>query len=444
VPDGEGHAPRWLSDSAVKPEGEKGDFDPKYDNWRRVAKAPVPIFNATTLNTGHNWQFTTTWMGEPPRNISPEVDRNDRLRPLFYWEAPPRYRRIRLGHAVAASTSTPGLLTPFPFYDLYPGLVVRLTDGGVYDNQGVGGLLEQGCTRLLVSDGSGQLVSQKDPNAGMLGVPLRSNTILVARVREAQYRELKAREDATLLRRLVFLHLKKEIEVKTIGWEGYKPAGGGEEPETSNRLLTSYGIRRDVQERLAAIRSDYDSFSDAEAFALMTSGYHMAGHELSRAGGDWAADDAQRAEWRFLAAEPLMDATTVSEDARRKFMRILDTAQDMSLKVFKLSPALRIAGLLTLGLFAIGASWLAWNFRDTVILKAPSVGLLALLCLLPLIAVFSRAFVRLAFFRDTAIRVLFALTVALIGVVVAHLYLYLFDPIYLRIGSSENMRGGAE
>jgi len=42
-----------------------------------------------------------------------------------------------------------------------------------------------------------------------------------------------------------------------------------------NNDLTQKGlkIRKDVQERLAAIRTDLDSFTDQEAYALMTSGY---------------------------------------------------------------------------------------------------------------------------------------------------------------------------
>jgi hypothetical protein len=40
--------------------------------------------------TGHNWQFTASWMGEPPSSIEPEIDASERLRRLYLvGEAPP-------------------------------------------------------------------------------------------------------------------------------------------------------------------------------------------------------------------------------------------------------------------------------------------------------------------------------------------------------------------
>jgi predicted acylesterase/phospholipase RssA len=54
VSDGEGDKPRWLNELKIQPKGETDDFHPKNDNWRRAAKVPVLILNATTLNTGHN------------------------------------------------------------------------------------------------------------------------------------------------------------------------------------------------------------------------------------------------------------------------------------------------------------------------------------------------------------------------------------------------------
>ena len=56
----------WLNDLFIHPQGEPATFRPKYHNWRRCAKVPMLVLNATTLNTGHNWQFTASWMGEPP------------------------------------------------------------------------------------------------------------------------------------------------------------------------------------------------------------------------------------------------------------------------------------------------------------------------------------------------------------------------------------------
>ena len=71
-------------------------------------------------------------------------------------EAPGRYQQFPYCQAVAASSCVPGLFTPLEMNGLYDGVSLRLVDGGVYDNQGIGGLLDQNCSVMLVSDASGQ------------------------------------------------------------------------------------------------------------------------------------------------------------------------------------------------------------------------------------------------------------------------------------------------
>jgi len=158
VDDGEGDCPRWLNDLFINPKDQINSdtgFNPKYDNWVRSHKVPILILNATTLNTGHNWQFTASWMGEPPTYINRDIDDIDRLRRMYYWQAPKGYNKYRLGYAVAASSAVPAIFEPIPLEELYPDKKVLLVDGGVYDNQGVASLLEQDCSVMLVSDASG-------------------------------------------------------------------------------------------------------------------------------------------------------------------------------------------------------------------------------------------------------------------------------------------------
>jgi NAD(P)H-hydrate epimerase len=81
--------------------GQWTDFAPRNHNWRREAKAPILILNAAALNTGHNWQFTASWMGEPPAGTDARIDANYRLRRAYYGDLPKGRRSIRLGHAVA-------------------------------------------------------------------------------------------------------------------------------------------------------------------------------------------------------------------------------------------------------------------------------------------------------------------------------------------------------
>ena len=93
-------------------EGLGTSFHPRNHNWRRKNKVPALILNATALNSGHCWQFTSSFMGEPPGRINTEIDANERLRRMYYDNAPTTHKKIRLGHAVAASSCVPGLFEP--------------------------------------------------------------------------------------------------------------------------------------------------------------------------------------------------------------------------------------------------------------------------------------------------------------------------------------------
>ncbi len=57
-----------------------------------------------------------------------------------------------------------------------------------------------------------------DPGNGLLAVPLRTNSVLQARVRVAQFRELATKRRSFILRGLMFIHLKKDLQVKPKDW----------------------------------------------------------------------------------------------------------------------------------------------------------------------------------------------------------------------------------
>ena len=437
VKDGGEQQPRWLDELFVKPLGADGkpieDFTPKYHNWRRAAKVPMLILNATALNTGHNWQFTASWMGEPPANIDTEIDGNYRLRRMYYQDAPPPHNKIRLGHAVAASSCVPGLFEPLTLADLYPDKTVRLVDGGVHDNQGTAALLEQDCTVIIVSDASGQMSAQDHPSNGLLGVPLRSSSILQARVREAQYRELVARRRASLLRGFVFVHLKKDLDVRPLDWLNCQdPYDASDEAVPTERRgsLTRYGIRKQVQERLAAIRTDLDSFSDAEAHALMTSGYRMMEYELPKGLDDFSFPTEPPPSWRFLAVEQPMKQLADSEP----LMRRLVIAGALAFKVWQLSRPLQVTAT-ALGLAALGLlGWFQsfWWSREIFSLTLGAVATLVLIAIIGRIV--GPTLMRLVQYRKTLTTMGIGIGMSVFGFVAARLHLHLFDRLYLRLG----------
>ncbi|CAN5376288.1 hypothetical protein BH18ACI2_BH18ACI2_26960 [soil metagenome] len=448
VKDGEGDEERYLNNLYIHPTYDDASFTPRPDNWRRAAKAPILILNATAINTGHNWQFTAAWMGEPAASINSEIDGNLRLRRMYYEEAPLDYRHFRLGRAVAASACVPILFDPIVLEDLYPEMTVRLVDGGVHDNQGVAGLLEQGCAVLLVSDASGQIETLADPKASRLKVGIRSLDLLMARVREAQYLDLDARRDAGQLRGLMYVHLKKDLDVEPQNWLGCQdPFDAADESRPIERrgALTSYGVRKDVQDRLAAIRTDLDAFSDTEAYALMASGYLMTEHQFDRCIDGFTKGKEDRADWRFLALEEPMK--TVSDPT---LMRLLEVAQSRSLKALKfynLLTPLRIIGLaaafligaVILGLAVYGLLSNPSYVWEKVILVAIIFAFLSVpLTVIGIVAVFFMlllvATVKFRSRNKNIGQILFGLGLTVGGWIIARLQLSVMDRLYLKLG----------
>ena len=437
VNDGEGQQDRWLNDLFIQPKGEVENFAPKHDNWRRASKVPMLILNATTLNTGHNWQFTASWMGEPPIAINTDVDGNYRLRRMYYKEAPPDHRRIRLGHAVAASACVPGLFEPIVLDKLYEDVTVRLVDGGVHDNQGIMGLLEQDCTVIIVSDASGQMGTQDDPSRGLLGVPLRSNSILMARVREAEYRELEARNRSSLLRKLVYLHLKKDLEIDPKDWIDCKEPHdmlNTTRPVNGSNSDTSYGIPKGIQEKIAGIRTDLDSFSDKEAFALMTSGYRMAELEFERHFETLSTDSDDPPNWPFLKVE---DSFKDPEESI-KMLELLKVAGNTALKIWLLSKPLKIIGVI-ISLAAVTAFIVASYIWPSIPLV--TLGMIGTTVFFFIIGLFvGKTILQIVNFRETLTQIAIGIGMSILGWAVARLHLHVFDKWFLRFGKMEKHR----
>ena len=358
-------SPLLLNELRIFPEGNQA-FNPKKHNWRRAAKVPNLVLNATTLNTGHNWQFTATYMGEPPGRIDTRIDGNERFRRMYYNDAPQKHRQMALGRAVAASAGVPGLFEPLVLNGLYPDRIVRLVDGGVHDNQGVAALLEQECDVMLVSDASGQMQTLTDPAQDRVGSILRSNGILQARLRVSEAQELEARRRAGLLRGLMFVHLKKDLDSDPVNWVGCSdPIEASDEarPAARRGVLTSYGIRKDVQEKLAAIRTDLDSFSEIEAYALMVSGYRMTEFEFLNSLKDLPFNQpAHRHNWDFFCVEGAMDKCDGRDAEHDRLMSVLTKGSQVLFKSFDPVRSLKlVAGLLS-PVLGLGILLVLWRY----------------------------------------------------------------------------------
>ena len=295
-------------------------FHPGRHNWMRAHKVPALVLNATTVNTGHLWHFTPTWMGESPWAVNEAADSVPRLE--WSWYQPKVGWRMSLARAVAASAAVPGLFAPLRIRDAYEDLQVELVDGGVHDNQGSVALLAMNCNVLLVSDAAGQLLLERHPKVGLKGLAsyaARSMSTLMERIRQAHQTDLAARCRSGLLRGLMFLHMKAGLDGDTIR------LSFSQEPfEIRRSPLSPSGVRKDFQEALAELRTDLDAFSLDESRSLMACGYQMAQKAFQR---DLAAltelwDEPAAADWPF---EEMLGEITSTDVATERRQEILDS-----------------------------------------------------------------------------------------------------------------------
>jgi NTE family protein len=426
-----------MRELKIFPFREQPDFYPRAHNAGRQAKVPILLLNATTLNTGHNWRFEASTMGAPAATAATEldVDKNARLlRPASYADVTPRQQNVELGLAVAASAGVPGVFPPLALSGLYEGLRVELVDGGVHDNQGVRGLLDEQCTHVIVSDASGQMEDAPTPATWTLPVLSRTNDVLMDRVREEELLDLLQQRPMPT----AFLHLRKELPVATVPY--IDPAGRpAPAPGTPPMRRTSYGVDVRVQDRLSRVRTDLDSFTDIEAFSLMLDGYLMSEVVLTPALAP-AIPDARPGRWRFLAVRDLAAQPTAA------YLRQLDVARQKLFKVFRLSPLTTAVTLLAaLVVFGLGGWW-QWPALVRLWRTPISVGTLvtaAILLALGFIPRLSRTVAWLAVLRAPSEYVLRFVARGLVPALCAvfvWLHLQVFDRLFLRLGRLERVR----
>jgi predicted acylesterase/phospholipase RssA len=472
---------RYLNDLTIAPleltsDGPKKNtsFNPKYQNWTRSAKVPIMVLNAATLNTGHTWQFTATWMGEAPAGIDTDIDGNDRLRRMYYSEAPEGYKKIRLGQAVGASAAVPGVFEPLTMDNLYPERILRLADGGVCDNQGVATLLEQDCKVVLVSDASGQMESQPASSRQILGVLLRTNDIFQARIRVAEYQDLSGRRRSKLLRGFMFVHLKGDLNVDPVDWidclDPYDPTEDVR-PEWRHYRYTRYGINKDVQQLLSALRTDLDSFSEAEAYALMTSGFRMTEFQFKEGKCvEEFYEPAENENWKFLEIEEFMRGSGKGNEYLKTLLR---AGNSLAFKVWRFDPLLKNLARIVLVLIAaaiVAALYKWWtaplpiaeqladslqriaeSFRNLTFKQIGNYvvafvsSAVALMVLAKVLTTLFGTFVSenallLVRWKDTLRRLAIALIISTVGWVAAFLHLYIFDKRFLSLSTLEKIK----
>ncbi|PKB18071.1 patatin-like phospholipase family protein [Flavobacterium sp. 5] len=421
-------SPIFMSDLFIVPFGHES-FKLNNDNWKRSNKVPQLILNATAVNTGHNWQFTASWMGEPPTYISDEFDVKPRLRRMYYENAPEQYQKFRLGYAVAASSCVPVLFQPLVLKDLYKNFNLELIDGGVHDNQGIASILEQECDEIIISDASAQMPNHAVHTENALSLFFRVDTILQERLREIQLLDLKSRKYSSIVSKLSIVHLKNGLTQLPVSWIDCTDVNRSilydKEIEDENALL-KYGLMKKIQKGLSEVRTDLDSFNDLEAYALMYSGYKQMMHENS-------SEAVKKWNWNFLKV-----AENCTLPAKEKqLVKQLKISSTIPFKIIKMSKSLSFAVLgigsivLIVMLFGLICNWSNPKPFYQIDISYDFIGITVIVFLVGFLSKFLAKAINI---ENTIKKKAILFLLITFGWVFSIIYIRIFNPWYNRLG----------
>jgi predicted acylesterase/phospholipase RssA len=252
-------------------------------------------------------------------NVSPNISKD--------WNS------LTLGEAVGASANFPPVFPPFQITGIYDDIVVSrlgLTDGGLFDNIGITGLLDEHCNHIIASDTGIPLNPEQRSSTGRIGMSTRAMNILMNReiTMSKAYLLERHRISAGLGREADFIMAlnsdhaqtdeKKTAEARTETEDQQlsllyadNEDNSGDADQACNDLLGSIHqrienfhstyelhslamfnidsneIRYDknapvAAKDLARVRTDMDAFGDIEMYALMNQGYANADHYIRR------------------------------------------------------------------------------------------------------------------------------------------------------------------
>jgi NTE family protein len=399
----------FLKDLPIKPMV----FPPAEDSY----KIPRLILNATALNTGHLWQFTGHCIGE-------EVSKYERhyvdmpVMPKLYFDSQKltisqkiRLNSLTLGQAVAASCCVPGIFEPLSLTDLYKtatgeDIVVRLVDGGVFDNQGVVSLFAEECNPIICSDASDLLKHEQVPSTRLFNMAMRANEIMMDRIRNKVLDELFTRPPTSY----AFFHLGAGVSQQTF-------------PQDAEQLVYA----------LSHIRTDLDSFTDREAYTLMYYGYGLTGEKFQQV-------EAADSGWHFLVIQDLLQ----DDQKRQELLVQLGVGAKQLFKVFFLKKPMPYVIVITALLFPVSIT----VFILYLILSRLPLWATGLLALVPLSVVaysqnarINQYIDKVEWLRRARSRLARAMAplgipalIGLAGAVVTWVHLNIFDRLFLRYG----------
>ena len=254
--------------------------------------------------------------------------------------------------------------------------------------------------------------------------------MLQERLRELQFMDIKERNYTTQLNQLLKMHLKSDLQQKPISWKNCN------DPERTlvykdlykNRDITEYGVLTDVQTCLSNIRTDLDSFSNAEAYALMYSGYLQTHHEWNEKNG---AEQTLKQEqlWKFAAIREYVKDSSKSAEIKK----VLEVGSKLFFKVPFLNKTVKFILLFLLVTLLALAAWFLYENKDEKFIDITIKGVFFLV----LFYFLGKIIKGIGFLVSSGSEikkwlVLFALTI--LGWIVSNIYLGVFNRLYNKAG----------
>ena len=399
-------------------------------NLAPETRVPYLIINATSLNTGHLWQFTSVSAGE--QRVSHEAGHDIGFLKKFNYsderltiEERKILYNITLGQAVAASSCVPGIFEPLQIGNLYKAegspLTVRLADGGLVDNQGLTSLFVEGCTHIICSDASEILKIEHHPSTQFLNVALRTNDILMDRIRRRSLDEL-------------FRYGSGRFALFDLG-------------DFDTRAHIFPADSENFVRALARIRTAMDSFTDREADTLMYYGYRLSRKILKHNGFELLREPLPATRnWRFLE---IPERFFGNEAARKELLLHLEVGSRQMFKVFLLKkpmpyvillPVPVITALMSLYLIVSISPMVFWGLlfcSGFVLIYTQNQRILKLMD--------NAAILRRIKYR--ILKILISLHLpepfSYIIALVSWIQLSVFDPLFLRYGRVRQKTGGS-
>jgi predicted acylesterase/phospholipase RssA len=442
--------PIQMQELKIYPKGGSTNFYPLTDNNSRKAKVPILVLNATSLNSGRNWQFTAQTMGEPPVLGINKFDKKPiRLRRADGYgygnmvNTPINQQQFSLGHAVAASACVPILFDPLAISNLYynredkESIRVQLVDGGVFDNQGTDGLLQYDCTCFVISDAAGQMGTENNPAVDAIPLALRVGSILQDRVRTESLLHLTA----TNTNNVAFISLREGLGIQQIGWFDKNNIQAPDIliPPSSQ----DFGVDPRVQDSLSKMRTDLDAFTEVEAYSLMLDAYLMSKMELDNYKKTVNCSDIQNSvsrfsnkDWAFLGIEKWMREPT------EEYLKQLKVAQLTFGKALMLLPWL----LIPLFFIAFVSLYVYWSQLVGLLFSSIPVYLIVIALLPLVINRIAPDLLKLLPFlealRPTAMlaKAVGKVMLLTMGTVFVQLYLWIINPLFLKYGRLSNLK----